>query len=94
MTEINYNFAANNSTLDDVTSLVGGIQEVQNDVNNLFAVLYTVYEGAGASALQQSQQALNGMLEDVLQNMTVTGQQASEQQQAMQALDAQNAAQF
>jgi uncharacterized protein YukE len=94
MTEINYNFGANNSTLDDVTSLIGGIQEVQQDISNLFNVLYTVYEGAGATALQHAQNSLNGMLEDVLQNMTITGQQASEQQQAMQALDAQNAAQF
>lgn len=94
MTEISYNFSANNSTIQDVTSLVGGIGEVRDDINNIFGVLYTVYEGAGATALQEAQHSLNGMLEDVLQNMAITQQQAQEQQEAMQALDAQNAAQF
>jgi hypothetical protein len=92
--QILYNFGANNASLDDVTSLVGGIQEVRSDINSLFNVLSTVYEGAGATALQHAHQGLDSMLDDVLQNMTVTQQQAQDQQAAMHALDNQNAAAF
>lgn len=94
MSEILYNFSANNSSLDDVTSLVAGIQEVRSDIANLFNVLATVYEGAGATALTQAHQNLDSMLDDVLNNMAISQQQAQEQQAAMQALDAQNASAF
>ncbi|MCV7031009.1 hypothetical protein [Mycobacterium sherrisii] len=94
MSEILYNFASNNSSLDDVTSLVNGIQEVRSDIANLFNVLGTVYEGAGATALSQAHQNLDSMLDDVLNNMAISQKQAQDQQAAMQALDAQNAAAF
>ena len=89
-----YNFGANNASLDDVTSLVGGIQEVRSDINNLFSVLGTVYEGSGATALQQAHHNLDSMLDDALQNMAQTQQQAQDQQAAMQALDNQQASAF
>jgi polyphosphate kinase len=94
MSEIHYNFSANNSSLDDVTSLVSGVQEVRSDITNLFNVLGTVYEGAGATALQQAHQNLDAMLDDLLNNMAVTQKQAQDQQAAMQALDQQNASAF
>lgn len=94
MTEIHYNFNANASSLDDVTSLVNGIHDVRTDINNLFKVLGTVYEGAGATALQNAHQGLDSMLDDVLQNMAITQKQAQDQQQAMQQLDQQNASAF
>jgi uncharacterized protein YukE len=89
-----YNFSANNASLDDVNSLVNGIQEVRSDINSLFNVLGTAYEGQGAVALQQAHQGLDSMLDDVLHNMAITQRQAQDQQAAMQALDAQNAAAF
>lgn len=92
--QILYNFGANNASLSDINSLVGAIGQVREDVNQLFSTLATVYEGAGATALQQAHANLDGMLEDVLNNTNVTQQQASEQQEAMQALDNQNAAAF
>jgi hypothetical protein len=94
MSEILYNFAANNSSLDDVNSNINAIQEVQSDITNLFNVLATVYEGAGAAALNQAHQSINSMLEDMLNNMAITQKQASDQQAAMQALDQQNASAF
>ncbi|OBG76872.1 hypothetical protein A5714_24385 [Mycobacterium sp. E2462] len=94
MSEILYNFGANNSSLDDVNSNISKIQEVRSDIANLFSVLATVYEGAGASALNQAQQNISSMLDDMLNNMTITQQQAQEQQAAMQALDQQNASAF
>ena len=94
MSEIHYNFGANNSSLDDVTSLVSGVQEVRSDITKLFNVLGTVYEGAGATALQQAHHNLDAMLDDLLNNMAVTQRQAQDQQSAMQALDQQNASAF
>jgi len=94
MSEIHYNFGANNSSLDDVGSLVSGVQEVRSDITNLFNVLGTVYEGAGATALKQAHQNLDAMLDDLLNNMAITQKQAQDQQAAMQALDQQNASAF
>jgi|GEM_PF-4653532 hypothetical protein len=94
MSEILYNFGANNASLDDVNSNINAIQEVRSDINNLFSVLATVYEGAGATALNQAHQNIDSMLDDMLNNMAITQQQAADQQAAMQALDNQNAAAF
>jgi hypothetical protein len=94
MSEILYNFGANNSSLDDVNSNINAIQEVRSDINNLFSVLATVYEGAGATALNQAHQNIDSMLDDMLNNMAITQKQAADQQAAMQALDNQNAAAF
>jgi uncharacterized protein YukE len=94
MSEILYNFGANNASLDDVNSNINSIQEVRSDINNLFSVLATVYEGAGATALNQAHQNIDSMLDDMLSNMSITQKQAQDQQAAMQALDQQNAAAF
>ncbi|BBX65625.1 hypothetical protein MSAS_47990 [Mycobacterium saskatchewanense] len=94
MSEILYNFGANNASLDDVNSNINSIQEVRSDINNLFSVLATVYEGAGATALNQAHQNIDSMLDDMLNNMSITQQQAQDQQAAMQALDQQNASAF
>jgi hypothetical protein len=94
MSEILYNFGANNASLDDVNSNINAIQEVRSDINNLFSVLATVYEGAGATALNQAHQNIDSMLDDMLNNMAITQKQAADQQAAMQALDNQNAAAF
>jgi hypothetical protein len=94
MSEILYNFGANNASLDDVNSNINSVQEVRSDINNLFSVLATVYEGAGATALNQAHQNIDSMLDDMLNNMAITQKQAADQQAAMQALDNQNAAAF
>jgi hypothetical protein len=94
MSEILYNFGANNASLDDVNSNINAVQEVRSDINNLFSVLATVYEGAGATALNQAHQNIDSMLDDMLNNMAITQKQAADQQAAMQALDNQNAAAF
>ncbi|MEE6178380.1 hypothetical protein [Mycobacterium sp. 050134] len=94
MSEIFYNFGANNASLDDVNSNINSIQEVRSDISNLFSVLATVYEGAGATALNQAHSNIDAMLNDMLDNMAITQQQAQDQQAAMQALDQQNASAF
>ncbi|OBJ12694.1 hypothetical protein A5624_10630 [Mycobacterium sp. 1482292.6] len=94
MSDILYNFQQNDASLTDVRGGLSGIHDAREEIGNLFAVLLTVYEGQGADALDQAQRNINSMLDDVLQDMTVTQQQAQDQQQLMQALDAQHAAQF
>lgn len=94
MSDILYNFGQNNSSLEDITSGISGIQDARTEIATLFGVLLTVYEGQGADALNQAHQNIDSMLDDVLNNMSVTQQQAQEQQELMHALDAQNAAQF
>lgn len=94
MSDILYNFAANNSSLDDVNSNLSAIQEARSDIDNVFNVLATVYEGDGANAMNQAHQKVSAMLDDALNDAANTQKFAQDQQDAMQALDRANAAQF
>jgi len=89
-----YNFAANASSLDDINGHINAIQEVKNDIDNLFTSLLSVYEGEGATELKVVQTKISAMLEDSLNDATNTQQLAQDQQDAMQALDRANAAAF
>jgi len=94
MSEILYNFAANNSSLHDVNSNLQAIQEARSDIDNVFSILATVYEGDGATAMNQAHQKVSAMLDDAVNDAANTQKFASDQQDAMQALDRANAAQF
>jgi hypothetical protein len=94
MSEILYNFGANNSSLDDINGHISAIHEVRADIDNVFGLLATVYEGEGAAALGQAHQKFSAMLEDALNDSTNTQKFAQDQQDAMQALDRANAAAF
>jgi uncharacterized protein YukE len=94
MSDILYNFGSNASSLDDVNSHLGSIQEARSDIDQVFTILGTVYEGDGATAMHQAQQKVSAMLDDALNDASNTQKQAQDQQDAMQALDRANAAQF
>jgi len=94
MSEILYNFAANNSSLDDVNSNLAAIQEARSDIDNVFTVLGTVYEGDGATAMLAAHQKISAMFDDALNDAANTQKAAQDQQDMMQALDRANAAQF
>ena len=94
MSEILYNFAANNSSLEDINSNYRDVQEVKDDIASIFATLMHYYQGEGAASLHQAQMHLNGMLEEALDTTAHTQRQAQEQQEVMQALDRANAASF
>ena len=94
MSEILYNFAANNSSLGDINSSISAIQEVRSDIDSIFQTLMSVYEGQGAEALNQAHVKVSGMLDEALNNTANTQKQAQDQQDAMQALDRANAASF
>ncbi|WP_396912346.1 hypothetical protein [Mycolicibacterium sp.] len=70
------------------------IQEVGADIQSIFQALSTVYEGDGATALNQAHQEVNNMLDEALNTVVNTQKQAQDQQDAMQAMDKANAAAF
>lgn len=94
MTDINYNFAANASSLEDVNSRIQDIQDVRSDIAGIFQALASAYEGDGAQALQAAHQKVDSMLEEALNTTANTQHQAQLQQEAMQALDRANASAF
>jgi uncharacterized protein YukE len=94
MTEILYNFAANNSALTDITGYIQAIGQTREDIDGIFNTLSTVYEGEGAAALNVARTKVSTMLEEVLNDIHRSQQQAQDQQDAMQALDRANAADF
>ena len=91
---IHYNFSTNHQHLGDIDTHISGIHHAKDEINSLFKVLKGIYTGEGATAMQDAHNNIDSMLDDVLQDMAITQQQAQEQQHAMQALDAQNAAAF
>jgi uncharacterized protein YukE len=94
MSDILYNFSQNNASLGDVNHGINGINQARDDIANVFNVLIPLYEGQGATALQEAHRNFDNMLQDIVQNMAVTQSQAQDQQDMMQQLDAQNAAAF
>ncbi|WP_101951165.1 hypothetical protein [Mycobacterium sp. 3519A] len=94
MSEILYNFAANNASLGDISGNIQAIQEVRADIDNIFNALSTVYEGEGAMALNQAHMKVSAMLDDALNDASNTQKFAQDQQDAMQSLDRANAAAF
>jgi uncharacterized protein YukE len=94
MSDILYNFGSNLASLDDINGHIGGVNQVAEDIDSVFKVLGTVYEGQAASALMDAHNNMTTMLQELLQNMAITQQQAQQQQADMQQLDAKNAAQF
>jgi uncharacterized protein YukE len=94
MSEILYNFAQNNASLEDVSGAVQAIQDVRADIASIFNTLATVYEGAGSVALNQAHVKVSEMMDEALNNVARTQQQAMDQQAAMQAMDRANASSF
>lgn len=94
MSEIVYNFAQNNASLEDVAGSVQAIQDVRADIASIFNTLATVYEGEGSIALNQAQIKVSEMMDEALNNVARTQQQAMDQQAAMQAMDRANASSF
>jgi ElaB/YqjD/DUF883 family membrane-anchored ribosome-binding protein len=91
---IYYDFSSNHQSLDDITGMSNQIHEVKDDIHSIFQTLGTVYEGSGAEALNQAHIHLNNQLDEALNQFVNTQHQASEQQMAMQQIDAMNAADF
>ena len=94
MSEILYNFAQNNASLEDVSGAVQAIQDVRADIASIFNTLATVYEGEGSVALNQAHVKVSEMMDEALNNVARTQQQAMDQQAAMQAMDRANASAF
>jgi len=94
MSEILYNFTQNNASLEDVSGAVQAIQDVRADIASIFNTLATVYEGEGSVALNQAHVKVSEMMDEALNNVARTQQQAMDQQAAMQAMDRANASSF
>jgi hypothetical protein len=94
MSEILYNFAANHSSIDDNQGDLSGITGIHDEINTLFTVLKSVYEGQGADALEAKRIQISQTLDDAVQHATTTEHLARDQQDAMSALDKANAAAF
>jgi hypothetical protein len=94
MSEILYNFASNNASLGDINGHIQAIQAVRGDIDGIFNTLATVYEGDGATAMNQAHLKVSAMLDETLTNTGATQKSAQDQQDAMQALDRANASAF
>jgi flagellar hook-basal body complex protein FliE len=94
MSDILYNFGSNAASIQDIQKSISDINEVSNDIDTLFSAVRSVYDGEGATAMDAAHQKVSAMLQDALHDANNTQQFAQDQQDAMQALDRANAAQF
>ena len=80
MSEILYNFGQNFTSLEDVSGHVQTIQGIRGDIATIFNTLATVYEGEGSIALNQAQVKVSEMMDEALNNVANTQEQAMDQQ--------------
>lgn len=89
-----YNFGANADTLAAVTNHLQAINQVSEDIDKIFTVLGTVYEGAGADGLNRAHQTVISMLRELVNTSDDTQKMAQQQQDLMQDLDRRHAQSF
>jgi hypothetical protein len=89
-----YNYGSTGASLDQINKAIADIHEARTDIDNLFTALGEVYEGDGATAMNAAHQKVSAMLDDALNDATNTQKLAQDQQEAMQAVDRANAAEF
>ena len=91
---IKYDFASNHQFLDTLDAGHNDALALQAEVDNVFKILLSVYEGDGAIALQAAHQDLRGLMETAVQDMSDVNRRGRDQQEMMHAMDRSNAAQF
>jgi uncharacterized protein YukE len=91
---IRYEYGANHDALDAIQGVLNDAQALREEVNKVFNVLSTVYEGDAASALHQKHLQISNVMDGIIQDITATRSQGSEQQHATSALDAHLAGNF
>jgi hypothetical protein len=95
MAEILYAFEQNREALGFVNNALGGIDNLKQQIANLFKALELGYSSTGgATALQEAHQRFNVMLTDALTVSDDIQRKASTQQDVMQALDRTHAGRF
>lgn len=94
MTDIQYNFANNYSSLDDIRSGISQVAEAQNDVQQVFHLMNEVFDGQTAEAFNAKGREIQTKFEDLHAKMQQTTSQAVDHQGLMQNLDNKHAAQF
>jgi uncharacterized protein YukE len=85
---IRYQYEANFAALDDIQTKVNEAQALTENVNRVFDVLATVYEGQAAGALQQKRIEISQQLDAVLQEIIQTRRGGNQSQEDARALDA------
>jgi uncharacterized protein YukE len=85
---IRYHYEANFASLDDIQTKINEAQALTENVNKVFDVLATVYEGQAAGALQQKRIEISQQLDAVLQEIIQTKQGGNQSQDDARALDA------
>jgi uncharacterized protein YukE len=94
VTDIQYNFANNYSSLDDIKGGINQVAEAQNDVQQVFRLLNEVFDGTTADAFNAKGNEIQTKFEDLHAKMQQTTSQAVDHQGLMQNLDNKHAAQF
>ena len=91
---IRYDFGQNHMHLDGLDSGLADAQALRGEVDTVFKVLYSVYEGQGAQALQNAHQQITNLMDSHEQDMGAGNRRGRDQQDLMAALDRSNAADF
>lgn len=94
MADIQYNFANNYSSLDDIGKGVNQVSEAQGDVMNVVNLLHDIFDGQTAQQAQHLFTEINRKMDDLAGKMAQTNAMAVQHQHDMQALDNHHAAQL
>jgi uncharacterized protein YukE len=91
---IRYDYASNYDALDAIQSTLNDAHALRDQVEKVFGVLSTVYEGQAADALQQRHQQVSSMMDGIIQDIAATRSGGNQQQEDAHALDAHLAGNF
>lgn len=94
MDTIRYDYGSNYDHLDAIQSNLNDAQALREEVEKVFSVLSTVYEGQAADALQQKHQQVSALMDNVINDITHTRAGGAQQQEDTRALDAHLAGNF
>lgn len=91
---IRYDYASNYDALDAIQANLNDANALRDQVQKVFSVLSTVYEGQAAAALQQRHQQISGMMDGIIQDIASTRSSGNQQQEDAHSLDAHLAGNF
>ncbi|MDV3124022.1 hypothetical protein M1247_03785 [Mycobacterium sp. 21AC1] len=91
---IRYDYGANHDALEAIQGVLNDAQALREEVNKVFNVLLTVYEGDAATALHQKHLQISNVMDGIIQDIAATRSQGTEQQHSTAALDSHLAGNF
>jgi len=86
--DIHYDYHTIEQALDDINQQIRSANTLKADVADIFNKMQPHYEGEAGRELQAQHRLIDGKMEELLADLTQSQQEAEQQKEHMQMLDA------